>query len=67
MSAIDAALAEKGLRKQIRSVVVPGKEYTTTYDGATVDKREVEDILTPLVERHHLTFKAEIEESVSFP
>jgi len=67
LSAIDAALAAKGLRKQVRSVVVPGKAYATTYDAPNMDKGQVEEIMTPLAERHHITFKVDIEESVSFP
>ena len=67
LSAIDAALSAKGLRKQVRSVVVPGKEYSTTYDGPTMEKTQVEEILTPLAEHHRITYAVAIEESVSFP
>ena len=67
LSAIDAALAAKGLRKQVRSVVVPGKEYATTYDGPNIEKKQVDDIVTSVAELHHITFKVDVEESVSFP
>ena len=67
LSAIDAALAANGLRKQVRSVVIPGKEYTTTYDGPMIDKRKIEEIVTPIAEVHHFTFAVDIEESVTFP
>jgi len=67
LSAIDAALAVKGFRKQVRSVVVPGKEYATTYDGPTINKEQVDDIMLTVAERHHITYKVDVEESVSFP
>lgn len=67
LSAIDAALAANGLRKQVRSAVVPGKEFATTYDGPTIGKKKVEDIVAPLAERYGVGFMVDIEESVSFP
>jgi hypothetical protein len=67
LSLIDSALESVGLRKQVRSVVVPGKEYTVTYDGPTVEKRRIEAIVGPLAEGHHIAFSIEVEESVSFP
>ena len=67
LPAIDSALAILGLRKQVRSVVVPGKEYSITYDGPTAEKSKVEGIVTKLAKEHHLSFTVEIEESVSFP
>jgi hypothetical protein len=60
-------LATVGLRKQVRSVLVPGKEFTVTYDGPSIDKRQVEDLVSPLAERKGITFSVEVEESVSFP
>ena len=67
LSEVDSALATVGLKKQLRSVLVPGKEFTVTYDGPTIDKRRVEDIVAPLAERNHITITVEIEESVNFP
>ena len=67
LSAVDAALAAKGLRKQVRSIVVPGKEYATTYNAQTIEKKQVEDIVAPLTKPHHVAFAVDIEESVSFP
>ena len=67
LSAIDSALATVGLRREIRSVVVQGRKYATTYDCPAIEKRQVEEIVTPLAERYSLTFTVEIEESVSFP
>jgi hypothetical protein len=67
LAQVDAALASVGFRKQIRSVLVPGKEFAITYDGPAVDKRQVEDLLGPLATRNGVIFSVEVEESVSFP
>jgi hypothetical protein len=47
--------------------MVPEREYVITYDGPTIEKRQIEEIVAPLAERHHLTFTVEIEESIGFP
>jgi len=60
-------LAAVGLRKQVRSVLVPGKEFAVTYDGPSIDKRHVENLVGPLAERNGIKFSVEVEESVSFP
>jgi hypothetical protein len=67
LSDIDSALAAVGLRKQVRSVLVPGKEFAVTYDGPSIDKRQVEAVVSPLAERNGITFSVDVEESVSFP
>ena len=67
LSEVDSALATVGLKKQLRSVLVPGKQFTVTYDGPTIDKKRVEDVVGPLAERNHITISVEVEESVSFP
>jgi len=67
LSEVDSALAAVGLKKQIRSVLVPGKSFTITYDGPTLEKRRVEEVVAPLAERNGLMFSVEMEESVSFP
>ena len=64
---IDSALAAVGLRKQIRSALVPGLQYAITYDGPTMEKRQIETALGALAKRHHLNFSVDVEESVSFP
>lgn len=64
---VDSALAGIGLRKQVRSPVVPGKEFSTTYEGRTVDRAEIEKILSPLATQRGITLSVEVEESVSFP
>ena len=63
----DLAMEAVGLKKQIRSVLVPGKQFSTTYEGPAVEKAKVEEILKPLAELHQITASVETEESVSFP
>lgn len=67
LSEIDSALAAVGLRRQVRSVLVPGREFAVTYDGSSIEKRQVENVVGPLAERNGITFSVEVEESVSFP
>ena len=55
------------MRKQVRSVLVPGKKFAVTYDGPSIEKKQVEDLVGPLAERNGITFSVEVEESVSFP
>jgi len=67
LSVIDTALAAKGLRKQVRSAIVPGKQYATTYECSGVEQSQVESVVSPLAERYGITFAVDIEEPVSFP
>jgi len=64
---VDLALEAVGLKKQVRSVLVPGKQFSTTYEGPTVEKKRVEQTLKPLSERNQISVSVETEESVSFP
>jgi hypothetical protein len=64
---VDLALEAVGLKKQVRSVLVPGKQFSTTYEGPTVEKNRVEETLKPLAEENQITISVETEESVSFP
>jgi len=64
---VDSALESAGLQKQVRSTLVPGKEYSTSYEGATIERGRVEEVLRPLAEKNNITFSVEIEESVKFP
>ena len=64
---IDSALAAAGLKRQVRSVLVPGKEFAVTYDGPTAEKGSVIEIIRPIAERYVIEFSVEVEESVSFP
>jgi len=67
LAEVDSALADVGLRKQVRSSLVPGREFALTYDGPALDKRNVSAIIAPIADRHRLSFSVEAEESVSFP
>ena len=64
---VDSALEAIGLKKQVRSVLVPGKQFSTTYEGPTVEKNRVEETLKPLADMNQVMISVETEESVSFP
>jgi hypothetical protein len=64
---VDAAVAAAGFRKEVSSVVKPGKEYSITYEGPDMQRRNIEGLLKPVIDRHHLTLSIETEESVRFP
>ena len=64
---VDLALEAVGLKKQVRSVLVAGKQFSTTYEGSAVEKNRIEETLKPLAERNQITISIETEESVSFP
>lgn len=64
---IDTVLADVRFKKEIRSVVRPGKAFSVTYEGPTTDRKHVEEILRPVAERNGITFTVEVEESVRFP
>jgi len=67
LATVDSALADIGLRRQVRSVVVPARSYSITYDGPTTEKARIEGSVAPTAEQYRLAFTVEIEESVSFP
>jgi putative aminopeptidase FrvX len=67
LTEIDTALADARFRKEVRSVIKPGKALSVTYDGPTIDKKRVEEMLRPIAERNGITFTVEAEESVKFP
>jgi hypothetical protein len=64
---VDSALQAVGLKKQVRSVLVPGKAFSVTYEGPNVAKDRLTEMLAPIAERNGVTFEVEVEESVSFP
>ncbi|HUK28358.1 MAG TPA: hypothetical protein VLV31_08040 [Candidatus Acidoferrales bacterium] len=64
---VDAAFGAIGLKKQVRSVVVPGKTFSVTYEGPSLAKDKLTGILAPIAERNGIAFDVEVEESVSFP
>jgi hypothetical protein len=64
---VDSALGKVGLKKQVRSVLAPGKEFSTTYEGPNASKEQLSGILRPITESNDATFSIDVEESVSFP
>jgi hypothetical protein len=64
---IDAALANVGFKKEIRSVVVPGKQFSVTYDGPTTEKNQIEKLLQPIAAQNQISFSLDVDESVKFP
>jgi hypothetical protein len=63
----DAILAEVGFKKEVHSVVKPGKEFCATYIGPVVEKTRIEEILALIAEKNQINFTVELEESVKFP
>ncbi len=64
---VDTALAAAGFKKEVRSVVKPGKEFSVTYEGPNMEKNREEEKLQILAEKNQITFSVEVEESVRFP
>jgi hypothetical protein len=64
---VDVVLAKAGYRKEVRSVVKPGKEFSATYDGPDSDKAYLESVLRPIAERNEINISVESEETVRFP
>ena len=67
LAKVDSELANSGFRKEVRSVIKPGKEYSVTYDGPNMEKSQIEGILQALADQGMFTFSIEVEESVKFP
>jgi hypothetical protein len=64
---VDAVLAGAGYRKEVRSVLRPGREFSITYEGPTAEKSQFEYLLRSIAESNGITFTIEVEESVRFP
>jgi hypothetical protein len=64
---VDDVLAKEGFRKEVRSVLKPGKEFSVTYDGPSLVKSRVEEMLKQVMEQNKISFSVESEESVKFP
>jgi hypothetical protein len=64
---IDTVLLSAGFKKEVRSVIKPGKEFSVTYDGPSIDKNHIEGLLEPVAQRNQVNFSVECEESVKFP
>ncbi len=64
---VDSVLATAGFKKEVRSVVKPGKEFSVTYEGPTLDRSRIEEMLKPVAEQNQIGFSVAVEESVRFP
>jgi ribosomal protein S9 len=64
---VDTALATAGFKKEVHSVVVPGKEFSLTYEGPSMQRNRIEEILEPVAEQNQIGFSVDVEESVRFP
>jgi len=64
---VDSALATAGFKKEVHSVVVPGKEFSVTYEGPSMENSRIEEMLKPVAEQNQIGFSIEVEESVRFP
>lgn len=64
---VDTALVGAGFKKEVHSVIKPGKVFTATYSGPRVEKPRLEEILNPIATKNRICFTIEYEESVSFP
>jgi hypothetical protein len=64
---VDSVLIASGFKKEVQSVVQPGKTFSVTYDGPNMEKTRIEEILKPVAERNQIAFSVDVEESVKFP
>jgi allophanate hydrolase subunit 1 len=64
---VEAALRAVGFKKEVQSVVKPGKEFSITYDGPNMEKSRVQELLRPVAEQNQVNLSVEVEESVKFP
>lgn len=64
---VDTALASLDFKKEVGSVIKPGKEFSVTYDGPNMEKSRVEEILKSIAEKNQLMLSVDVEESVKFP
>jgi len=60
-------LAAAGFKKEVRSVVKPGKEFSVTYEGPSLERSRIEEMLKPVAEQNQIGLSVEVEESVRFP
>jgi len=64
---VDETLATLGFRKEMSTVVRPGRAYSVTYDGPSTDKSKIEDLLRPIAQGNGVTVFVDFDESVRFP
>jgi hypothetical protein len=67
LTQVDAALAVAGYKKEVRSVLKPGREFSVTYEGPTAERSHIDALLKTIAEENGVTFTIEVEESVRFP
>ncbi len=67
LAIIDEAMKHLGFKKEIRSVVVPGRTFSTSYDGPELEPDKIRSTIQPILERYKLQGKVDAEESVHFP
>lgn len=64
---VDSALVGVGFKKEVHSVIKPGRIFSATYNGPRVEQPRLEELLTPIATKNRISFTIEYEESVSFP
>ncbi len=67
LAVVDEAMKQLGFKKEIRSVVVPGRSFSTSYEGPELEPDKIRSMISPILERFKLQGKVEAEESVHFP
>ncbi len=67
LAAIDEAMKQLEFKKEIRSVVVPGRTFSTSYEGPELEPDKIRFTIQPILEKYKLQGKVEAEESVHFP
>jgi hypothetical protein len=64
---VDSVLVAAGFKKEMRSVVRPGKEFSLTYEGPSLERSRIEEMLKTVAEQNQISFSVEVEESIRFP
>lgn len=64
---VDSTLIAAGFKKEVHSVVQPGRAYSVTYEGPSMEKSRIEKILKTVAETNQINISIEVEESVRFP
>ncbi len=67
LAIIDEAMKQFGFKKEIRSVVLPGRSFSTSYEGPELEPEKIRSTIQPILEKYKLQGKVEAEESVHFP
>ena len=64
---IDSILVSLGFKKEVRSVLNPGRQVLTTYEGPEMPRDQIESALGQIAAEKKITLSIEVEESVKFP